>query len=163
MWVETGRHYSTASAANRGSDSGTSSYSPAVSQYSHAGGVVARIVDGEREYLLVEARNSRGVWVLPKGHIEPGETAEVAAVREVQEEAGVRAAVIAQAGESEYAVDGQHVCTIFFLMRYQGESARQEDRARAWRRYEDALRLLRFDDTKRVLMRAHALPLTETP
>jgi 8-oxo-dGTP pyrophosphatase MutT (NUDIX family) len=128
-----------------------------VSRYSHAGGVVARTVDGEREYLLVEARSSRGEWVLPKGHIEPGETPEVAAVREVQEEAGVLAAVVAQAGESEYAVDGQTVRAIFFLMRYQGEASRHEDRARAWRRYEDALRLLRFDDTKRVLMRVHDL------
>jgi 8-oxo-dGTP pyrophosphatase MutT (NUDIX family) len=128
-----------------------------VARYSHAGGVVARTVDGEREYLLVEARRSRGEWVLPKGHIEPGETPEAAAVREVQEEAGVRAAVVARAGESKYAVDGQPVRTIFFLMRYEGEARRQEDRARAWRRYEDALRLLRFDDTRRVLMQAHVL------
>lgn len=118
---------------------------------------MARTVDGEREYLLVEARRSRGQWVLPKGHIEPGETPEAAAVREVQEEAGVRAAVVARVGESEYAVDGQPVRIIFFLMRYQGEAGRREDRARAWHRYEDALRLLRFDDTRRVLMQAHAL------
>jgi len=120
---------------------------------------VARTVDGEREYLLVEARRSRGKWVLPKGHIEPGETPEAAAGREVQEEAGVRAEVLARAGESEYAVDGQTVRVIFFLMRYQGEAGRQEDRAVAWRRYGDALRLLRFDDTRRVLTQAHALPL----
>jgi diadenosine hexaphosphate hydrolase (ATP-forming) len=118
---------------------------------------VARTVDGEWEYLLVEARGSRGVWVLPKGHIEPGETPEAAAVREVQEEAGVRAAVVARAGEGQYAVDGQPVRTIFFLMRYEGEVSRQEDRPREWRRYEDALRLLHFDETRRVLMLAHAL------
>jgi 8-oxo-dGTP pyrophosphatase MutT (NUDIX family) len=130
-----------------------------VSQYSHAGGIVARTVDGEREYLLVEARRSRGEWVLPKGHIEPGETPEAAAAREVEEEAGVRAAVVARAGEIEYALDGQPVRVIFFLMRYQGETSRQEDRALAWRRYDDALRLLRFDNTRRVLMQAHALNL----
>jgi bis(5'-nucleosidyl)-tetraphosphatase len=128
-----------------------------VTQYSHAGGVVARTVDGQCEYLLVEARRSRGEWVLPKGHIEPGETPEAAAVREVQEESGVRAEVVARAGESEYALDGQPVRIIFFLMRYQGEAGRQEDRAHVWRRYEDALRLLRFDDARRVLMQAHAL------
>jgi 8-oxo-dGTP pyrophosphatase MutT (NUDIX family) len=131
----------------------------AVSRYSHAGGIVARTVDGEREYLLVEARRSRGEWVLPKGHIEPGETAEAAAVREVQEEAGVRAAVVARAGESEYAVEGEPVRIIFFLMRYLGESSREEERAYTWRRFEDALRLLRFDDTRRVLTQAHALNL----
>jgi 8-oxo-dGTP pyrophosphatase MutT (NUDIX family) len=134
-------------------------YSPAVSEYSHAGGVVARIVDREREYLLVEARRSRGEWVLPKGHIEPGETPEAAAEREVQEEAGVRAAVVAQAGESTYVVDGKPVRVVFFLMRYQGETSREEDRALAWRRYEDALGMLRFDDTRHVLSQAHALRL----
>jgi 8-oxo-dGTP pyrophosphatase MutT (NUDIX family) len=131
-------------------------------RYSHAGGVVARTVDGEREYLLVEARRSRGEWVLPKGHIEPGETPEAAAVREVQEEAGVRAAVVARAGESEYELDGEPVRIIFFSMRYQGEADRQEDRACVWRRYEDALGLLRFDDARRVLMQAHAQRM-ETP
>jgi 8-oxo-dGTP pyrophosphatase MutT (NUDIX family) len=130
-----------------------------VSEYSHAGGVVARTEGGKREYLLVEARRRRGEWVLPKGHIEPGETPEAAAVREVQEEAGVRAEPVSRAGESEYAADGQTVRIIFFLMRYQGEAGRREDRARAWRRYEDALGLLRFDDTRRVLAQAHALPI----
>ena len=122
---------------------------------------MARTAGGEPEDLLVEARRRRGEWVLPKGHIEPGETPEAAAVREVQEEAGVRAAVVARAGESAYAVDGQTVRVTFFLMQYQGEAGRPEDRARTWLRYEDALRLLRFDDTRRVLTRAHALKLHE--
>ena len=120
-------------------------------------------MDGERRYLLVESSKSPGEWVLPKGHIEPEETPEAAAVREVQEEAGVRAAVVARAGESEYAVDGQLVRVVFFLMRYQGETSRQEDRALAWRRYDEALRLLRFDDARRILRQAHALRHTGTP
>jgi 8-oxo-dGTP pyrophosphatase MutT (NUDIX family) len=120
---------------------------------------VARIVGREREYLLVEARRSRGEWVLPKGHIEPGETPETAAVREVEEEAGVRATVVGEAGESTYTMDGQPVRVIFFLMRYEGETSRQEDRAVAWCRYEDAHEMLRFDDTRRVLSQAHSLDL----
>jgi 8-oxo-dGTP pyrophosphatase MutT (NUDIX family) len=125
--------------------------------YSHAGGVVARIMQGERQYLLVEASRVRGLWVLPKGHIEPGETAEAAAVREVEEEAGVRAVIVAPAGDSEYVAGGQPVRTIFYLMRYQGEASGAEDRARAWHRYEDARRLLPFDNLRRVLAQAHAL------
>jgi 8-oxo-dGTP pyrophosphatase MutT (NUDIX family) len=128
-----------------------------VSRYTHAGGVVFRTVDGERKYLLVESSKNPGEWVLPKGHIESKETPDAAAVREVEEEAGVRAAVVARAGDSEYAVAGQPVRVVFFLMRYQGETSRQEDRALAWRRYDEALRLLRFDDARRVLMQAHAL------
>ena len=126
-------------------------------QYSHAGGVVARILNGEREYLLVEASKVRGLWVLPKGHIEPGETPEAAAVREVEEEGGVRAAIVAHAGESEYVARGKLVRTVFYLMTYEGEADGAEDRARAWRRYDDALSLLHFDNLRLVLTQAHAL------
>jgi ADP-ribose pyrophosphatase YjhB (NUDIX family) len=123
----------------------------------HAGGVVVRILEGERQYLLVEATRSRGVWVLPKGHIEAGESVEDAAVREVAEEGGVRGDIVADAGESEHAANGQRVRTRFFLMRYQGEVENAEERARAWHRYEDALRILPFDNLRRVLTQAHAL------
>ena len=51
-----------------------------------AGGVV--IESGKT--LLIMMRNLKGeyVWTFPKGHIEPGETPERAAVREVLEETG---------------------------------------------------------------------------
>jgi 8-oxo-dGTP pyrophosphatase MutT (NUDIX family) len=129
-------------------------------KYSHAGGVVARVVDGERQYLLVEAKGRPGEWVLPKGHIEAGETAEGAAVREVEEEAGVRAAIVARAGDNEYVAEGERVRTVFFLMRYEGEASREEDRGRAWRRYDDALKLLHYENTRHVLRQAHALSET---
>ena len=51
-----------------------------------AGGVVFR-ADGK----ILLLRHLEGTWVFPKGHIDPGEDALGAAVREVEEEAGVRA------------------------------------------------------------------------
>lgn len=128
-----------------------------VSRWTHAGGVVVRTTDGELEYLLVAASDNPDVWVLPKGHIEKGETPEAAAVREVREEAGVRAAIVARAGESKFDVDGETVRTVFFLMQYQGEVARTEGRALVWRRYKDALAQLHFENTRRILKQAHAL------
>lgn len=125
--------------------------------YSHAGGVVARIVNGEPEYLLVEASKVRGLWVLPKGHIEPGETPEVAAAREVEEEAGVHATIVARAGDSEYVANGRPVRTIFYLMRYEGDVSTDEERAREWHRYDVALARLPFENLRRVLTQAHAL------
>jgi 8-oxo-dGTP pyrophosphatase MutT (NUDIX family) len=114
-------------------------------------------MDGVREYLLVESHTNPGRWVLPKGRIEPGETPEMTAVREVEEEAGVHGAVVAEAGENTYSAYGQRVRVIFFLMRYQREVSNHEDRLRVWRPYEDALRLLSVDDARRVLRHAHAL------
>jgi 8-oxo-dGTP diphosphatase len=54
-----------------------------------AGGVVSRRgPDGALELLLVH-RPHYDDWTLPKGKLEPGETHEQAAVREVQEETGL--------------------------------------------------------------------------
>ena len=38
------------------------------------------------------------LWSLPKGHIEEGESAEVAAIREVGEETGIVGRVVAPLG-----------------------------------------------------------------
>ena len=55
-----------------------------------AGGVVTRRgPDGSLEVLLVH-RGHYDDWTLPKGKAEPGETDEECAVREVEEETGLR-------------------------------------------------------------------------
>ena len=51
------------------------------------------IVENERGERLMIRRNGR--WDLPKGHVEPGETIEVCAVREILEETGVASEVVA--------------------------------------------------------------------
>ena len=47
-----------------------------------AGGVANRVVDGRVEVVVIKT-SSEGRWQLPKGMIDPGETAEIAALREV--------------------------------------------------------------------------------
>lgn len=47
-------------------------------------------------------RRGRLLWSLPKGHLEAGETAEDAAVREVEEETGIRGRVLAPLGSLDY-------------------------------------------------------------
>lgn len=123
--------------------------------WSHAGGVVRRTINREPEYLLVAASDNPDIWVLPKGHIEKGETPEAAAVREIEEEAGVVASVVGRVGESEFEVHGKIIRAIFFLMEYERETEREEDRALAWRSYDDAIDLLEFDNSRRILKQAH--------
>ncbi|MDO4758369.1 MAG: NUDIX domain-containing protein [Rikenellaceae bacterium] len=53
-----------------------------------AGGVV---VNGRGEWLMIYC-NAR--WDLPKGHVEPGESYDVCAAREIEEETGVKAKVL---------------------------------------------------------------------
>ena len=62
-----------------------------VSEFS-CGGVV---LNGKK-VLIIQVKNMKGkkIWTFPKGHIEAGETPRQAALREVLEETGYKAAII---------------------------------------------------------------------
>lgn len=61
-------------------------------------------------------RASDGTIVLPKGHIEPGEPAYRAALREVHEEMGLRAQVIGWAGTLRFTVDSQERLVAYLIV-----------------------------------------------
>ena len=97
-----------------------------VKRYRAAGGVV---LDGRGRVLLLRREVPREATPsleirLPKGHIEPGETAQEAALREVCEESGYcRLAILADLGEirNEFDFRGKHVVRDerYFLMELQ--------------------------------------------
>lgn len=66
-----------------------------------AGGIVLRD-DGHGPQVLVVHRPAYDDWSLPKGKLDPGEDDATAAVREVEEETGVRAQVLRDAGAIDY-------------------------------------------------------------
>src|SRR5438309_5213995 len=68
-----------------------------------AGGVVyrPRKRDGSREVVMIH-RPKYDDWTLPKGKLEPGESVEDAAVREVFEETGFRTEIERRIGETAY-------------------------------------------------------------
>jgi len=75
---------------------------PAVIQVEAAGGVLWRAAPGgDVEVLVIHRPRSRD-WSLPKGKLEPGETAIGAALREVREETGLRCTVDLDLGETRY-------------------------------------------------------------
>jgi 8-oxo-dGTP pyrophosphatase MutT (NUDIX family) len=124
--------------------------SEAEARVSHAGGVVYRREEQGRKYLLVRARKQPKLWVFPKGHIEPGETPEDAAVREVLEEAGVRARIAAPLGRVMFDADN----TEMFLMEDQGQGLAGAERECAWLDREVAWRTLSFEESRKLLERA---------
>jgi 8-oxo-dGTP pyrophosphatase MutT (NUDIX family) len=69
-----------------------------------AGGVVVDRTCAQPRVAIIGRRDRRGrlLWSLPKGHLERGESAEDAAVREVEEETGIRGRVVASLGAIDY-------------------------------------------------------------
>jgi 8-oxo-dGTP pyrophosphatase MutT (NUDIX family) len=68
------------------------------------------------------AADGRRVTALPKGHLDPGESAEQAARREVAEETGVQAELLEELGDVSYQYErhGRSVAKVvrFYLFRY---------------------------------------------
>ena len=54
-----------------------------------AGAIILREIEGELKIALAQHQRTEKTWVLPKGHVEEGETIEIAALREIHEEAGL--------------------------------------------------------------------------
>ncbi|WP_038058546.1 NUDIX hydrolase [Thermus amyloliquefaciens] len=113
-----------------------------------AGGVV---FNGRGEVLLL--RDRMGFWVFPKGHVEPGETLEEAAVREVFEETGVEAVVLLPLFPTRYVnPKGVEREVHWFLMRGEGEPKLEAGMTGlGWFGLEEARSLLSFPEDLRLL------------
>ncbi len=123
--------------------------------YTHAGGIVMGSEGEVRQYLLVQSSTDPSHWVFPKGHIEPGESPETAALREVREEAGVEAEILSVLGESKFTREAENVHVLYFAMGYIGPVQAKEKREVKWCSYEEADATVSFDDEQKLLSKAN--------
>ncbi len=129
----------------------------------HAGAVVFRASDSEVLYLVVSSSDGLN-WVLPKGHIDPGETPRVAALRELAEEAGTVGEIVAPLGVQLFTKRGQDAAVQFFLVRETGSTESIESRTIRWENENAALQLLTFAEAKAALLEGAAIVrLSEPP
>jgi len=123
----------------------------------HAGGVVFKLTNEGPRYLLVEASGTRDRWVFPKGRVEDGEAGAAAALREVGEEAGVRARLVRRLGPVEHKKEGERIAIAYFLMAYEGRITPLEKRRIRWLAFAEATRALDRGKSRRILRSAHRL------
>jgi 8-oxo-dGTP pyrophosphatase MutT (NUDIX family) len=120
-----------------------------------SGAIVVRLDGMEPKVLLVSAKRNPDNWIFPKGHIEKGESAEAAALRETKEEAGVVGNLIGPAGVLEYGFLGAKARVEYFLVQFARETGPPEDgRQRTWCGLEDALDRLNYKNARKLLRKA---------
>ena len=128
-----------------------------------AGGLVidSRNAEQARAALIGRTdRRGRMLWSLPKGHVEPGETTEDAAVREVAEETGITGQVVAELGTIDFwfVADGRRIHKTvhhFLLMATDGELSADDVEVEevAWVPLGELPNRLAYADERRLIER----------
>jgi len=136
-----------------------------------AGGVLVRRLGGRWMMAAIRpAGKPPGLWALPKGQIENGDSPEATALREVAEETGAHGHPLGKLGDVKYTftwppkpAKGERIFKIvsFFLVRYVGgrlgdvpEEFRHEVAEVKWLPLEDAPRLLAYGGEKEMARKA---------
>lgn len=127
------------------------------------GGVV--IHKGKMLLLYKDYKQKYVGWVLPKGTVEPGETHQMTALREVKEETGVEAHIVKYIGSSEYNFQGRedriNKTVHWYLMtadNFHCKPQREEYFIDAgYYKYYEAYHLLKFSDERYILKKAYHL------
>ena len=132
-----------------------------------SGGVCVRTGERGAEVALVCVGAKRR-WQLPKGIVEAGESPEVAALREVREEAGVEATLVEPLETIEYWYQVMrggtrvryHKYVHFFLLTYERGDVADHDhevQEARWVPIDEAANMLAFANERRVVARAAAI------
>jgi 8-oxo-dGTP pyrophosphatase MutT (NUDIX family) len=122
------------------------------------------VVRGDETIVIVPTRRAasgRPVLALPKGHVDPGETAAEAAAREVREEAGVAVDLVEKLGDVRYWYqrDGQRIAKVvsFFLFDYRSGDPDDHDaevELARWVPLEEAAAELTYRGEREMVQRA---------
>ena len=130
-----------------------------------SGGVAFRATDNSDFEIAIVSVNPSRRWQLPKGLIDAGETPEIAALREVREEAGIETELLDKIETIEYWYVGDlqgervrfHKFVHFFLLKYVAGDVANHDYEIAearWTKSEEALKMLAFMSEKEIVEKA---------
>ena len=132
-----------------------------------AGGVLIKRIRGVPHLAAIRPQGkAAGVWALPKGNLDPGETPAETAVREVVEETGVAGRLVEKLGDVKYTYtrrDGTRVFKVvsfYLLAAGRGRLGEIDERMRIevaearWLPLAEAPRLLAYGGERQMAAKA---------
>ncbi len=98
-----------------------------------AGGVVVHST-GTKKFILLIYRPKHQDWQFPKGHVENNESLEQAAMREVQEECGIKVKIISPLPPQEYITENKErvFCAMYLMHPLSIEFPTDTDESPEW-------------------------------
>lgn len=123
------------------------------------GAIVFTKSSAEYKFLIIQ--HLAGHYGFPKGHVEPGETEEQTALREIYEETGLQVTLLEGFRIEDHYLVKQNVpkTVVYFLGRAVTTEVVYifpEIKAHTWATLEEALELLSYDRQKMLLRHAYA-------
>jgi 8-oxo-dGTP pyrophosphatase MutT (NUDIX family) len=120
-----------------------------------AGAIATRLVHDAPQVLLVHANTPGGEWILPKGHLEDGETPAETAVRELREEAGVEGEAVQLVDTLQFTARARQLRVDYFLVRAGATIAPGEPKRQpTWFTFDEAIAAVKYEDTRALLAKA---------
>ena len=126
-----------------------------------SGGIVFRFTKDKKDIEILLIQDSKGRWTIPKGHIEPGETAKMTARREIEEETGLKdVSVLTWLGKIHFKYRRMDKLVLMTTQIYLVQALDNHEtpipekwmKGIAWFAFAEALDLVEYDDIEKLML-----------
>lgn len=126
-----------------------------------SGGIVFRLTSDKKDIEVLLIQDSKGRWTIPKGHIEPGETAKMTARREIEEETGLKNfSVLSWLGKIHFKYRRADKLVLMTTQIYLVQSLDEKEmpmgekwmKGIKWFTFSDALDVIEYEDIEKLML-----------
>lgn len=126
-----------------------------------SGGIVFRLTKDQKDIEILLIQDSKGRWTIPKGHIEPGETAKMTARREIEEETGLKnVSILAWLGKIHFKYRRADKLVLMTTQIYMVQALDTREhpvgekwmKGIKWFRFADALDTVEYEDISKLML-----------
>lgn len=126
-----------------------------------SGGIVFRFTEDKKDIEILLIQDSKERWTIPKGHIEPGETAKMTARREIEEETGLKKiSILTWLGKIHFKYRRQDSLVLMTTQIYLVQALDAQEmligekwmKGIRWFAFAEALDAIEYDDIEKLML-----------